>query len=255
MMDSNLVKARMKRITDSRGTTVIGVLVATLLVGILAALAATLFGNMAQFTARSWTETEIVCNNALKDSAGNPLTWNYKTESKKNVGRIVAPGSPTTVITSNQRFGPTLALTNMYLREPDATKNESGKAESTIFRNGKSYDSVAARLVLQFKNPAQILGGTLQERYVNLILGIDSSSGYKIKFCFPQSDLTMARYSCTQTTLLAQPSAYAEPDCSAPSSPNCQRLYYVSGFLDSGGPICACKWICPPVVEVTHPVY
>lgn len=253
--------------------TLVSVLIASALIGMLAVILATLFGTMAGYMNRSTTQTDIdqavsyiygiladrnLCNNALR-TGGAKVNWNFASTPSRDVGEIrVDPNGTggTIAIQTPKTFSPSLKLLSMSLREPDISKGEAGKVRTKIVKSGKTYDSISARLVLNFETPKNMPGGVLRERYINLTLGIDAST-HDIEFCYPQADTSLQEFTCDLATLNSQTAPYNRPDCpdpaASPSTTYCTKLYYVSEFSDVGKPICSCQLVCPPTVNVYTP--
>jgi hypothetical protein len=201
-----------------------------------------------------------VCDSAMRAPGGGNVVWDPigAPGSRGPVGSIVASGVQ--VASVGQFITPNLQITNMYLREPDptllyasSTIGEGQPVHSRTTSAGKAYDTIVAKLVIEFTVPSAVAGGkAVPHRIADVSVGISRTAPKSVAFCYTNRPVMAAHKDCanaaTDKTLITSAN-----DCHAiPNAADlCVYNYHVQGFDTSGNPICVCNITCASA-KITH---
>jgi hypothetical protein len=262
--------------------TLVSVLVAVALLGILAATLAAIFGNMSGLYVRSNVGSEVqnmtrlvqsvvnqpnLCDYSLRATAyaatapNTPYladwVWDTSVPANSLPGfRIpldhieINPGgtysSQALVLHAGDTISPNLIIKNIYLRPSDPAM---GEAASVVSKMKVKVGTPAVSKTFTTISAKLVLeysvpGGTL---------GVAAGGSLKPGVV----DVTLqldpgngyAFAGCYQgqtiqaVNVVCSSTNFKPPDCPAPTEP-CSKMYYVSGFDDDGNAICRCQIVC-----------
>jgi type II secretory pathway pseudopilin PulG len=221
--------------------------------------------NLLNQTGDPQSATPAPCDGALLGPGGGKVSWDPVKSplgTQGPVGSIVAPGG-TVLAQLNQLISPNLRVVNMYLREPNAapdyassgaTVGEGSPAHSVTVRGGSTFDTVVAKLVIEFDLPqggvagggaaAGGAGGTSSlRRTADVVVAINQAAPHHVAFCFTNQPIVAAHKDCNDAPTTPGMVTPAN-DCQIAPGPTCSKTYRVQGFTQDGQPICVCNITC-----------
>lgn len=245
------------------GYSLIEVMIAIAVLGVVAAAMAALWENMANMTIRSKANQAAdalardvqsilnqpeACDNALH-AVGPDLIWDFTVQPTVQVDRIETTGGLVVLrrglpVPANA----VLTLEDMFLREP---VNDPGFTwEGAISRVGRTIGRVnpfiapvaktivVAKLVMRFRHTSPVATYQLRDRTANVTVVVDDATK-KVEFCFLNRPIEARNFVCDIGLANS-----CEPPVGPAVPAGCVVVYYISGFTQSAEPICACKVTC-----------
>lgn len=263
----------------------VNILVATAIVGIVAATLASLFEGMTLVMVRSTMSTEAdslhrtiqgilgqstLCRNAMRTEAGLRIafpTVNNETEipvmqieqdDAAPPPPIVIARTPTLGNPTPMQVAPGLILQRMFIRGADLN-NDGATNDALVTSVDGTSTVVQAQVVLRFQyqgGPVNLTGGNfLDDRVINLTITMNTADRL-ILGCGLNAQARSAANNCFR--------GQASPPhqlCPPPGDPaavtdylgnECSHIPYVREYDLEGNPICGCTIICRP--DPTQPL-
>lgn len=245
---------------SASGMTLVAVLIAVSILGVVAATLVTLFGNMSGMVMRSNAQADAdnliryisgvlgqpgVCDTALQTAASLPVTWNYANPDA-DVYKIVVGGN--TAVQIGQQITPAISVRTIKIQ-----KFSPAEVAIPIQRQvGAAYptfSSMRSKLVFSFQSDRAQSGGEFNDRTLELVVATDAANN--IVYCYQPKMTQAIDRPCAAIGDLYD-SAFA---CGAlPGGAGCEELYYIAGFDTLALPICKCRISCTGGASAASPV-
>jgi hypothetical protein len=234
--------------------TLIEAVTAIALIGVVLAAVATVFTKMNDSSSAAEAAREADGLRAyLKGIAGQPrlclglfpagTTYTVGTDQSLPQLIVVDGGSAASsllpagakpTLTAGRPYGRYLMIDRIGLREPNAAYGEGGPVRTQTPANGLPYDTVLAKVTVDASPRVSYRSAQLRQIIVDMVLGLQ---GTNIVACVNQAyEPPIVGKTCSAATLNGNPPCVSDP--------NCQQVYYFSGFDPSGNLICKCLNSC-----------
>jgi hypothetical protein len=278
-----------ERIKNKYGMSMVAVLIAVALFGVVIATVTALFGNLSSFVQRKTIDAQErntvnyvrtllaqpnICDYALRAAptlndtpnvvfnfVGNPTATGDLDHIEINPnGSGVSPA----IAVQKGALTPNLQITRIYLRLPNASLGESivgvGTTQPIVrtYQVGtdpaapQSFDTTPAKLVIRFvysQGGLSKLFGTPVREQTTDVVVAVDRVNHFVSFCHQMQDVP-----ATSVNLVCNGSHLypGEPDC-PPAIQPCMALYYIGGFDAMGTAMCKCMTSCQGNVAVVPP--
>jgi hypothetical protein len=242
---------------NSRGMSLMSVLVGVALAGIVAAILSAVFSNISFLGVRSSQLSDAdnliryikgvlgrtsTCNGALR-AAGpgyGPLVW-LDVTNPVEVFRIQLP-SGVPVVDKGQCLNPRLCVNKIEVRQPLGPPREGAPlATPWIGPLDTNYTIYSAVVDILFDsggpNP-MAMGGNIKRRTIAVNLARRNLDGV-VNLCYQDQQVPALNKDCTVANTI--------PDCPLTAAP-CKKTYFISGFDAVGVPKCKCQITCPSTI-------
>ncbi len=284
MTDTKPWKAYEVNVKSQRGMTLIGVLIAVAVMGIVAATLASIYEGMTRVMQRASIQSETdnlqrfvqgvlaqkgLCDHAIRASYnGAPIQWDpvatnsisvqmlqlWNLQADAVATRLVSAEQSVNPLTGAQynRITPALYVSSIKIQTRDTNSDGTPEAPSVtnvVKNNGETWRAIPLDVVIQFSGPGGStpwLGGAFRARTIPIMGVFDTTSHLQ------ECDVVVAenkQISCDLTRAVTDQGYGTSDNCPVVTCPGGPQkgiavIAYMDGFDNNNQPKCNCQRVC-----------